>query len=255
MNHLPIKLALSILFTLGTANSIFAQTEAPAQPSVGDCSREFLIAYFPPSLVEGALKKANIPQDKWAPITKALTASEKDIITQVEDKASKITPNPLKDPQQRQVAVKIFRDTLLSIFSDVLKKNGITDDNQIQQMLDEIQQEKARKFTDCLGQHKIPTLKQLKEMEEKEEKAKAPLADASNPSSPLNQTSKQVQPNGQSSKSNLNNHDSNTTRHGHDNDDSEDSEDSADSADSDDSDDSDDSHDHSSFDDENDHRH
>ncbi len=176
MNRLPIKLAFSILFTLGAAHTaqISAQTDAPARPAVGDCSREFLIAYFPPSLVEGALKKANIPQDKWANITKALTASEKDIITQVEEKASKITPNPLKDPQQRQVAVKIFRDTLYTIFSDVLKKNDITDDKQIQSMLDDIQQEKARKFTDCLEQHKIPT---LKELQNQEEKARSPLAD------------------------------------------------------------------------------
>lgn len=220
MKHLPIKLAFSILFTLGATNAISAQTEAPSQPAVGDCSREFLIAYFPPSLVEGALKKANIPQDKWAPITKALTASEKDIITQVEDKASKITPNPLKDPQQRQVAVKIFRDTLLSIFSDVLKKNGITDDKQIQQMLDDIQQEKARKFTDCLGQHKIPTLKQL---QEQEEKAKSPLADATTPSSSINnspQTSRQIPQNDATSKSNLNKYDDNNAKHhGHDNDD------------------------------------
>jgi hypothetical protein len=121
---------------------------------IAECSKEFLISYFPASIVGPALEKFNLPKDKLASITKDLSETEKSIISQVEEKASKITPNPLKDPQQRQVAVKIFRETLLEIFTGVLNKNGVTDGKQIQAMLEEIQQQKAKKFADCLDKHK-----------------------------------------------------------------------------------------------------
>jgi hypothetical protein len=106
--------------------------------------------------VETTLDKFNVPKEKYPAITKDLADNEKNIISKVEEKASKITPNPLKDPQQRQVAVKIFRETLMDIFSDVMNKNGITDDKQLQAMLEDIQQQKAKKFAECLERHKKP---------------------------------------------------------------------------------------------------
>lgn len=240
MNHTRIlKFSFSLLLSFAAVSSqqIIAQTEAPAHPVVGECSREFLIAYFPPNLVEDALKKANVPQDKWAAITKALSASEKDIITQVEDKASKITPNPLKDPQQRQVAVKIFKETLLNIFTAVLKKNGISDDKQISDMLDGIQQEKAKRFTECLDKHKVPS---LKELQQQSGETKSPLAEAS---LPLNPPAHPTKPAPQSSYTN--DHpadkqlDKNSTHHD-DEDDSNDSDDDDNEDDEDDNDDDDD---------------
>lgn len=149
----PLALALSTNGLLAADQQAATATESV----IGDCSKEFLIAYFPSSLVQDALNKFHVPKEKWDPIIKSLAESEKSIITQVEEKASKITPNPLKDPQQRQVAVKIFRETLTDVFSGVLKKNGITDDKQIHAMLDEIQQQKAKKFAECLDKHRKPS--------------------------------------------------------------------------------------------------
>ena len=79
----------------------------------------------------------------------------------MEDKAAKMNPNPLKDSQQRQVAVKLFRDTLLEVFSNALTENGFKDKSQFQPMLDDIQQQKAKKFAICMDKQKKNLNKQV----------------------------------------------------------------------------------------------
>lgn len=121
-----------------------------------ECSKELLLEYFPKQFVVETLKKYNVPQDKWDSIASALSSKDKDVVRIVEDKSSKLNPNPLKDrdPQQRQVAVKLFRETLLQVFNEALQANGITDTRQVQAMLDDIQQQKARNFAQCMERQK-----------------------------------------------------------------------------------------------------
>jgi hypothetical protein len=119
-----------------------------------ECVRELLLSYFPEPIVNETLKKFNVPQDKWPAIVKALGQKDKEVVKLVEEKAAKMTPNPLKDAKERQAAVKLFRDTLLEVFSDSMKANGMTDTSQFQAMLDDIQQQKAKKFAMCMEKHK-----------------------------------------------------------------------------------------------------
>lgn len=130
---------------------------ATVPSAVDECAKELLLSYFPESIVAETLKHFSIPQDKWAGITKSLADKEKDVVKIVEEKAKEMNPNPLKDPQQRQAAVKLFRDTLLQVFSDALKENGVTDSSQFQAMLDNIQQQKAKKFAMCMEKKKNET--------------------------------------------------------------------------------------------------
>lgn len=126
-----------------------------AVPSAHDeCAKELLLSYFPEPIVEETLKKFNVPQDKFAGIQKSLANKDKEVVKTVEQKASAMNPNPLKDPQQRQAAVKLFRETLLQVFSDALKENGLQDASQYQPMLDDIQQQKAKKFAMCMEKQK-----------------------------------------------------------------------------------------------------
>lgn len=122
-----------------------------------ECSKELLIAYFPQTFLNETLQKFNVPQDQWAKINEELAAKDKEVIGIVEDKASKINPNPLKDPQQRRTAVKIFRETLLELFTSVMNQHNITDASQIQSMLDDIQQQKARRFAQCMEKQRTDT--------------------------------------------------------------------------------------------------
>lgn len=152
MNKLATLKTLTGVLLAGSAFVVPAQSEA-ANP-VEECSKELLLSYFPEPFVKESLKKFNVPQDKWNSIVKELNEKDREIVKLVEQKATKLSPNPLKDPQQRQAAVKIFRETLTETFSAVLKKNGIADDTQIQQMLDDVQQQKAKRFSQCMEQHR-----------------------------------------------------------------------------------------------------
>jgi hypothetical protein len=152
VNNLAILKALAGVTLAGSA--LVMPMQAAAANPVEECSKELLLSYFPESFVRETLKKFNVPQDKWESIVKELNEKDKEVVKAVEEKASKQNPNPLKDPQQRQAAVKIFRETLTEIFTAALKKNGVTDENQIQQMLDDVQQQKAKRFAQCMEQQR-----------------------------------------------------------------------------------------------------
>lgn len=128
---------------------------------VDDCAKELLLSYFPAPIVTDTLKKFDVPQDKWAGITKSLSEKDKAVVKMVETKAASMNPNPLKDPQQRQAAVKLFRDTLMEVFSGAMKDNGIEDTSKFQAMLDEIQQQKAKKFAMCMDSKKAQAKESL----------------------------------------------------------------------------------------------
>lgn len=139
------KIALSCLVALSASISPLM-----ADNAIAECSKELLLAYFPEVFVNETLKKFNVPEGEWAAINQELAARDKDVIGIVEDKASRVTPNPLKDPQQRQAAVKIFRETLFEVFSSVMRNHGVNDEKQIQAMLDDVQLQKANRFKQCM---------------------------------------------------------------------------------------------------------
>lgn len=128
----------------------YGSTQTAAQPAAEDCSKELLLSYFPESFVRATLKKFNVPEKEWSEIISELKSQDKEVIKTVESKASAMSPNPLKDPSDRQAAVKLFRETLLGVFATVLKKHGVQDQKKIQGMLDDIQQQKAQKFAACM---------------------------------------------------------------------------------------------------------
>ena len=121
-----IIMAVSALLTLAYSS--------PAS-SVEECSQELLMSYFPEPCVAQTLERFQVPQNKRAAIQQALAQKDQEVVPTVEEKASKMNPNPLKDPQRRQEAVMIFRETLYNLFAGVMNANGITDQEQIEKML------------------------------------------------------------------------------------------------------------------------
>lgn len=138
------------LFACLTAMMMSVGVLNGAEQTVDECSKELLLAYFPEPFVKETLKKFNVPQDKWNNIAAQLVSKDKTVVQIVEEKAAKMDPNPLRDPQARQEAVKLFRDTLLGLFTEVLQANGISDPKEIQSMLDDVQQQKAERFAKCM---------------------------------------------------------------------------------------------------------
>lgn len=156
-----MKKCLMLMSAASLLCGSFAQlsAEQAVNPEL-DCSKDLILAFFPESFVKITLEKFKVPKDKWDAIATDLAAKDKDVIRAVEEKADKMNPNPLKDPTKQAEAVKIFRDTLLEMFSGVLKKNGVTDDKQIQDMLDDVQAQKAKRFSECFPQH--PSMPKVK---------------------------------------------------------------------------------------------
>lgn len=138
---------------LGMTPFTLATISATSISAFEECAKE-LVTYFPELIVNETLKKFHIPEDQWEEINRDLTEKDKNIVKIVEEKAEKMNPNPLKDPKLRQVAVKLFKETLYATFSETLQQHNITDEKQIQEMLDDIQQQKAKKFASCLEKHK-----------------------------------------------------------------------------------------------------
>lgn len=159
-------------FILGLAGvSIFSATLSARIPetatnSVDECSKDLLLAFFPKVFVNETLKKYNVPEDQWEAINQELSKKDKDVIKTVEQKAEKISPNLLKDPQKRQIAVKLFRETLFESFSTVMKAHGITDDAQIQTMLDDIQKQKETRFAECMQKHQVSSQDNIQKTDE-----------------------------------------------------------------------------------------
>lgn len=119
-----------------------------------ECSKEILMAFFPEPFVNDTLGRYKVPKEQWEVINAELAPQDKEVIKIVQDKAAKMDPNPLKDVQQRQAAVQLFKETLFDIFSGVMKKHGVTDDKQLHEMLDDIQHQKAKRFTMCVDRQK-----------------------------------------------------------------------------------------------------
>ena len=114
------------------------------------CSAEVLLSYFPEQFVSKTLESFKVPEAQRAAIQQELLDKNQEVIATVEERAGKMSPNPLRDPQHRQEAVKIFRDTLYDLFAQVLETHGINNKDQIQAMLDDIQQQKAKYFAKCI---------------------------------------------------------------------------------------------------------
>lgn len=152
--HIFKKSILSFVIGMSALMAPCTIFAAVSSEGADECAKELLLSYFPEPIVTDTLKRFSIPQDKWAAIASTLSTKDKDVVKMVEEKAAAMNPNPLKDPQQRPAAVKLFRETLFQVFSDALKENGISDTTKFQVMLDDIQQQKAKKFAMCMEKQK-----------------------------------------------------------------------------------------------------
>lgn len=151
-----MKSAKTAFFSLLIAvAALLAAADAFAQVEDG-CTEEILLSYYPEKFVAITLERFEIPQSQWSSIQNELKDKDKEVVPRVEEKAGKMTPNPLRDPQKRQQAIKIFRETLYELFADVMQAHGINKQEQIQAMLNDIQQQKARQFAQCVEQYHRP---------------------------------------------------------------------------------------------------
>jgi len=147
--------------TLANLSSLYADNVAPpAAPSITstiNCSKEELMTFFPQTVVQAVLINQNFSAEDAKAIALELSQKNPELIRIVEEKASKLDPNPFKDLSQRDLGLKIYRETLYEVFSKVLKAHGISDENKIQMLLDEIREAKSKLFIECIRKQQNAT--------------------------------------------------------------------------------------------------
>ncbi len=121
------------------------------------CTKEELMTFFPKQILQSILIQAQLPKDKADKIAEELSQKDKEFTKIVEEKAAKVQPNPFQDLSQRDLAIRIYRETLYEVFAKVLKANGVTNEDQIQTLLDEMQNEKSKRFIECIRKQPHPS--------------------------------------------------------------------------------------------------
>lgn len=130
--------------------SVQAETTEVLLSNTMKCTKEELMTFFPQQIVQSVLLKANVSKEQASEIAQELSHKDRELAKVVEEKAAKLEPNPFKDLSQRDLAVRIYRETLYEIFAKVLKAHGVSDEDQIQVLLDAVQVEKSKLFIECI---------------------------------------------------------------------------------------------------------
>lgn len=114
------------------------------------CTKEELMRFFPEQIVQSVLVKSNIPKEKADVIAKTLSEKDRELAKIIEEKSANVGKNSSKNLSQRDLANKIYRETLYEVFAKVLKDNGITNDDQIQTLLEELGEARSKLFIECI---------------------------------------------------------------------------------------------------------
>ncbi len=153
MKQMISRLCCFTVMSLTCLATLCAETETVPSSAV-KCTKEELMTFFPKPVVKEVLTKAHLSQDQVNEIAQELSYKDSELVKLVEEKAAKIEPNPFKDLSQRDLAIKIYRETLYEVFAKVLKAHGVTNEDQIQTLLDDMQESKSKLFIDCIRKEK-----------------------------------------------------------------------------------------------------
>lgn len=147
---LNIRLCAAVLSAVACTSSIYGEVDQREVDIAVKCTKEELMRFFPEQVVESILVKHNVPKEKAEAMAKTLSQKDINLSKIVEKKLEKLAVNPLSGTSQREAAAKVYRETMFEIFSQVMIENGITDPDQIQKMLDELQEARSKLFLDCI---------------------------------------------------------------------------------------------------------
>lgn len=140
MKKLLCQLSVGLFVWAPCLPAVEAEENSPSL-AVNDesCSQANLLSHFPSIFVGQTLQAFAIPESKREAILAELKSKEGEVIRRVEEKALQSKSNPLKDPEQRPQALQLFRQSLMEVFTEVLKSNGVSDDKTIEKMMQDLQ--------------------------------------------------------------------------------------------------------------------
>ena len=119
------------------------------------CTKEELMTSFPQAVIESILLKSQLSAEEASKIAIELSQKNQELTQMIETKVSRLDPHPFKDLSQRDLAIKIYRESRYEVFAKVLKAHGITNEDQIQSLLDEIQMAQSKLFIECIRKQHV----------------------------------------------------------------------------------------------------
>lgn len=158
MKHILSYLCCATAISIGYSADLQAETTEVVLSNSMKCTKEELMRFFPEQVVQSILIKANLPKEQSDAIAQELSQKDRELAKIVEEKSAQIEPNPFKNLSQRDLAIKIYRETLYEVFAKVLKSHGVTNEDQIQSLLDDLQEARSKLFIECIRkQHTKPS--------------------------------------------------------------------------------------------------
>ncbi len=153
----PMKIA-TLFSILGLISSFGALSAEVVHTTLPSCDPTILTKFFPAPLVSETLDAYNVALYNHQLIVKDLSNRDQDVIRTFETKARLQRPKPLivneqtlADPATRKAVMVLFDASLLEVFTQVLKRYAITNQEQIQAMFDHLQIKKAEYFDQCVS--------------------------------------------------------------------------------------------------------
>jgi hypothetical protein len=143
----PIYLCWVSLSTMLVFGSVSAE-ENSSRESL--CTKEVLMTFFPKPLIKNVLIQYKISDQEAEKIAQELSTKDQEVVRRVEKKASAMDPNPLKELNEKDAALKLFRETLFEVFAEVLNAHGVEDSDKVRLMLDDMQAAKGKLFVECI---------------------------------------------------------------------------------------------------------
>ena len=129
---------------------LMAETTEVVLSNSMKCTKEELMRFFPEQIVESILVQGNVAKEKAEIIAQILAKKDIEIAKLAEQKPAKMDPNFLQDANKRQAAIQTYKEVVYQVFSQVLKENGVTDEGQIQQFLEKLQEARRNLFLECV---------------------------------------------------------------------------------------------------------
>lgn len=121
---------------------------------VPTCYRNLETHFFRSDAVRQSLSMHNVPQNQWSSLLNQLQEKSKRVPGLINAQAKQLTPNPLEQPFQPEIAVTILKRALFLVFQEVMQENYVTlstNSESIQQMFEHIWIAQHSMMVQCLG--------------------------------------------------------------------------------------------------------
>jgi hypothetical protein len=122
------------------------------------CLRNLQQNFFREAVVTEALSFYNIPQGLWVPINNDLKVASARVPEQMKRMTSRMVPNPLEYPFQREVVAKLLKQALFEAFLSAMTNNNMVERPTVDMIFDYIFYRQAPFLISCLGEDAVKDL-------------------------------------------------------------------------------------------------